>query len=287
MTHTNQPGISYIFKHPASFPFLIHSDTAAQSASSSPLAAPEIELQSVIILTSPHAHIASPHTLLNKTSRKAESAFLLTNTHRMMPSLFKSVKTFLWLWRLVPVPGPFCRDGWDTLCWLLKPLRFLPSRSALHPSISLVHTSHLWQVLGLPCTCHRGCMNRQSYKLWIYFWKESGLGHGFSSKATHTVRSSSSNLQSLPHSHREHESQNLERSKAQERRQWWPPLEIQQWERARVTIQIMNPALNLLPLCSLMRNLSSGSRCSWTALQAANPLTSCKGCTSATFELQI
>lgn len=119
MTHTNQPGISYIFKHPASFPFLIHSDTAAQSASSSPLAAPEIELQSVIILTSPHAHIASPHTLLNKTSRKAESAFLLTNTHRMMPSLFKSVKTFLWLWRLVPVPGPFCRtDGTRCAgCW--------------------------------------------------------------------------------------------------------------------------------------------------------------------------
>lgn len=75
-----------------------------------------------------HMHIASPHTLLNKTSRKAESAFLLTNTHRTMPSLFKSVKTFLWLWRLVPVPGPFCRDGWDTLCWLLKPLRFLPQQ---------------------------------------------------------------------------------------------------------------------------------------------------------------
>lgn len=107
MTHTNQPGISYIFKHPASFPFLIHSDTAAQSASSSPLAAPEIELQSVIILTSPHAHIASPHTLLNKTSRKAESAFLLTNTHRMMPSLFKSVKTFL------------CSEGW-CLCLVLS-----------------------------------------------------------------------------------------------------------------------------------------------------------------------
>lgn len=136
----------------------------------------------------------------------------------------------------------------------------LPGSPDLHERIPSAHTSHFWQVLGLPCTCHRGCMNRQSYKLWIYFWKEWGLGHGFSSKATHTVGmwllSSSRSFQSLPHSHREYKSQ------MQERRQWWPPLEIKQWERVHVTSQIINPALNFLLLHSLMRNLSPGSRCS-------------------------
>lgn len=68
------------------------------------------------------------------------------------------------------------------------------------------------------------------------------MRHGFSSKATPIVwirsLSSSSNFQPLPHSYREYKSQ------MQERRQWWPPLEIKQWERARVTSQIINPALN-------------------------------------------
>lgn len=143
-------------------------------------------------------------------------------------------------------------------CW--NPCASWLTTSTLHQSIPLVHTSHFWQVLGLPCTCHRGCTNRQSYKLWIYLGKEWGSGHGFSSKATHTVwirlPSSSSNLQSLPRSHREYKSQ------MQERRQWWPLLEIKQWERAHVTSQIINPPLNLLPVCSLMKNLSSGSHCS-------------------------
>lgn len=187
--------------------------------------------------------IASLHTPLNRSSRKVESAFLLTNTHRMMPSLFQSLKTFLWVWRLVPVPSPFCRDNGTHRA-------AVPALHQIYSTSKHSFGSYLTSLamLGLPCTCHRGCTNRQSYKGWIYFWKEWGLEHGFSSKATPIVwirsLSSSSSLQSLPHSHREYKPQ------MQERRQWWPPLEIKQWERARVTSQIINPALNLLLLCS-------------------------------------
>lgn len=43
------------------------------------------------------------------------------------------------------------------------------------------------------------------------------------------------------------------KSQMQERRQWWPLLEIKQWERAHATSQIINPALILLLVCSLMK----------------------------------
>lgn len=35
----------------------------------------------------------------------------------------------------------------------------LPGSPDPHESSHLAHSSHFWQVLGLPCTCHRGCRN--------------------------------------------------------------------------------------------------------------------------------
>lgn len=151
--------------------------------------------------------IASLHTPLNKTSRKVESAYLLTNTQQKRWQAFLSGSNNFsgyqgWPLNLVLSAGT---DG--THCaWLLNLCTSWLTRFTPHKRISLVHTPHFWQVLGLLCTCHtyNQTMNRQSYKLWVYFWKEWGLGHAFRDKTTHTIAwicwlSSPSNFQSLPH----------------------------------------------------------------------------------------